>query len=257
MMKGGSMKTLIPFAWIAVLVGVSACDVQVHDTTPAQYQANNDIGMYDVSATTQGGALVTPGSVFVFAIGDNQKIPLSLNPDGSGWHGLYSVRCKSGFPLQMLAVWRLQGLATRQKLEPPQPRIIKLTEPPLTKEAGFNTAGKPTPVKEPEAKGAKKGKAARGRSRGEWQGTVEYRFQTMPITQITAAHIEPASASAADVAAAKPISVVTPLPLQAACNDPAQLRLASTEQRAHGVMVIDTDNPGMPRWQTTVEFSPK
>ncbi|HYL02916.1 MAG TPA: hypothetical protein VEU54_05815 [Steroidobacteraceae bacterium] len=250
------MNKLIPFTWVAVLLGVSACDVQVRDTTPAQYQANNDIGMYEVSATTQAGALVTPGSVFVFAIGDNQKVPLSLASDGSGWHGLYSVRCKSSFPLQILAVWRLQGLATRQKVEPPQPQMVKLIEPPLAAEAGFNTSGKPTEVKAPEGKGPK-GKAARGRPRGEWQGSVEYRFQTVQVTQITAAHIEPASASAADVAAAKPISVVTPMPFQAACNEPAAVRLASSEQRAHGVLVIDTDDPDVPHWQTKVEFSPK
>ena len=79
----------------------------------------------------------------------------------------------------------------------------------------------------------------------------------MPVTQITSARVEPASASAEDVAAARAISVKTPLPLQAACGENAQLRLASNEQRAHGTLLIDTDNPGVPRWQTYVEFSPK
>jgi len=51
-----------------------------------------------------------------------------------------SLRCHSSFPLQILAVWRLQGLSTRQALAPPQPRQIKLTEPPLTKQEGFDTA---------------------------------------------------------------------------------------------------------------------
>jgi hypothetical protein len=77
------------------------------------------------------------------------------------------------------------------------------------------------------------------------------------VTQITGAHMEPSSASAEDVTAARAISVKTPLPLQAACGEIAQLRLASTGQRAHGTLVIDTDNPGVPRWQTYVEFSPK
>jgi len=245
------MYKLIRLSWIPAVLGLSACDVQVNDTTPAQYQANNDIGMYEVTATTKEGAMVTTGSVVLFAIGENQKVPLSPNPDGSGWHGLYSVRCQSNFPLQILAVWRLQGLSTRNALVPAQPRQIKLTEPPLAKQEGFDTAGKPGAA-QPSGKGAK-AKAGKG----EWEGVVDYRFVTVPVTQITAAHIEPGSSSTEDVAAARAISVKTPLPLQAACGERAQLHLASTEQRAHGTLVIETDNPGVPRWQTYVEFSPK
>jgi hypothetical protein len=241
------MNKLIGLSWIPVALCLSACEVQVTDTTPAQFQANNDIGMYEVTATDKEGALVTPGSVVLFAIGDNQKVPLSLNSDGSGWHGLYSVRCQSSFPLQIQAVWRLQGLSTRSVVVPAQPRLIKLMEPPLTRQEGFDTAGKAS-----EVKGAR-GKAAKG----EWTGAVNYRFVTVPVTQITAAHIEPSSASAEDVAAARAISVKTPLPLQAACGEQVQLQLVSTEQRAHGTLVIETDNPGVPRWQTYVEFSPK
>lgn len=244
------MYKLIRLSWISLALCLSACDVQVNDTTPAQYQANNDIGMYEINATAKEGALVTPGSLVLFAIGDNQKVPLSLNSDGSGWHGLYSVRCQSSFPLQILAVWRLQGLATRNVLVPPQPRMIKLTEPPLSKHEGFDTATRPGESKAPKGKGGKGGK-------GDWEGTVNYRFATVPVTQITSARIEPSSASAEDVAAARAISVKTPLPLQAACGENAQLRLASSQQRAHGELVIDTDNPGLSRWQTYVEFSPK
>ncbi|HXY96567.1 MAG TPA: hypothetical protein VEH00_06290 [Steroidobacteraceae bacterium] len=240
------MYKLIRLSWIPAALCLSACDVQVNDTTPAQYQANSNIPMYEITATTSQGALVTPGSLVLFAIGDNQKIPLSPNPDGSGWHGLYSVRCKSTFPLQILAVWRLQGLSTRNIVVPPQPRQITLTEPPLTKQEGFDTA-------KPAEKGAK-GKSG---GKGEWEGTVNYRFATMPVTDITAARIEPTSASAEDVAAARAISVRTPMPLQATCGENAQLALASTAPRAHGTLVIDTDNPGLPRWQTYVEFSPK
>ena len=241
------MYKLFRLSWIPVALSLSACSVQVNDTTPAQFEANNDIGMYEITATASEGALVSPGSLVLFAIGDSQKVQLSPNSDGSGWHGLYSVRCQSSFPLQILAVWRLQGLATRNILVPPKPQQIKLTEPPLSKQEGFDTAGKPA-----EGKGAK-GKVAKG----EWEGTVNYRFATVPVSQITAAHIEPSSASAEDVAAARAISVKTPLPLQAACGENAQLHLMSTAQRAHGTLVIDTDNPGMPRWQTYVEFSPK
>jgi hypothetical protein len=251
------MYKLIRLSWLPAALCLSACDVQVNDTTPAQFQANNDIGMYEITATASQGALVAPGSLVLFAIGDNQKIPLGLNSDGSGWHGLYSVRCQSSFPLQILAVWRLQGLSTRNILVPPQPRQIKLTEPPLTKQEGFDTGARPGESQAPAGQGAK-GKGAKGKGgKREWEGTVSYRFVTVPVTQITAAHIEPSSASAEDVAAARAISVKTPLPLQAACGENAPLQLTSSEQRAHGTLVIDTDNAGVPRWQTYVEFSPK
>lgn len=241
------MYKLIRLSWIPVALALSACDVQVNDTTPAQYQANNDIGMYEVTAATKEGALVAPGSVVLFAIGDGKKVQLETNPDGSGYHGLFSVRCESSFPLQIQAVWRLQGFSTRSAVVPAQPRQIKLTEPPLTKHEGFDTAPKPGEGKAPKGKGGK----------GEWEGTVNYRFATEPVTQIVSARVEPSSSSVEDVAAARAISVKTPLPLQAGCGENAQLQLVSREQRAHGELVIDTDNPGVPRWQTYVEFSPK
>jgi hypothetical protein len=59
------------------------------------------------------------------------------------------------------------------------------------------------------------------------------------------------------VAAARAISVKTTLPLQAPCGENAKITLSSTEQRAHGTLDIETDNPGLQRWQTYVEFSPK
>ncbi len=240
-------RRLIRLGWIPAALCLSACDVQVTDTTPAEYQANNDIGMYKVSATATPGAMVTPGSLVMFAIGeDNKRVELRQYSDGT-WQGLYSTRCHSSFPLQMLAVWRLQGLSTRQALVPAQPRQIKLTEPPLTQRESFDTSAKPIEGKAP--KGAK--------SKGEWEGDVGYRFVTVPMTQIQAAHIEPSSSSAEDVAAARAISVKTPLPLQAACGEVAKLALVSTEPHAHGTLDIETDNPGVPRWQTYVEFSPK
>jgi hypothetical protein len=228
---------LIRHGGIALALGLAGCDVQVHDTTPAQYQANNDIGMYDVSATARTGTLVSPNSLVMFAFGDNQKLSMGQNRDGS-WHAMYSVRCARSFPLQFMAVWRLQGLTVKDKLVPPQPRHIELTEPPLTGEASFDTAGKP-----PNSQG--------------WPGTVQYRFSTVPLAQITGASVQPSGSDAADVAAARGISVVTPLPLQAACGQPAGIGLLSKEQRAHGVLVIATDDPGVPHWRTRVEFSPK
>ena len=231
------MYKAIRLSWIALVLALAGCDVQIHDTTPAQYQANNDLGMYDVSATAQTGALVTPGSLLMFALGDKQKLSMAQNRDGS-WHAMYSVRCASSFPLQFMAVWRLQGLAVKDKLDPPQPRQINLTEPPLTSQAGFDTAGKP-----PNKEG--------------WPGTVQYRFSTVQVAEITAATIQASSSEAADVAAAKGISVVTPMPVQGACGQLAEVHLVSKEQRAHATLVIETDDPGVPHWQTRVEFSPK
>lgn len=221
----------------AIALVLAGCDVQVKDTTPARYQANNDIGMYDVSATARTGALVSPGSLMMFALGDNQKLAMARDPDGS-WHAMYSVRCASSFPLQFMAVWRLQGLAVKDKLAPPQPRQVRLTEPPLTGQAGFDTSGEPP-------------------GRQGWPGTVQYRFSTVPIARITAATIQPSASDAADVAAARGISVATPLPVLAGCGQWAEIRLLSKERRAHGVLAIDTSDPDVPHWQTRVEFSPK
>lgn len=229
------MFKLIRLTWVPVALMLSACDVQVRDETPAEYPANHDIGMYDIKATVMRDALVTPGSVFLFALGDNQRIPLSQ--EGSEWRGLYSVRCQSSFPLQILAEWKLQGLSVRHKLVPPQPRQIKLLEPSLTYSASFDSAGKAP--------------------KGGWVGSVQYRFVTVPSAQITAARVEPSSEAAADVKAAKAISVLTPLPVVAGCGDLAEVRLAATDAHAHGTLVIDTDHPTVPHWQTRVEFSPK
>jgi hypothetical protein len=236
--EAAAMFKLVGFGSVAAVLALTACEVQVRDTTPAELPANHDIGMYGVSATVTREAMVTPGSVYMFALVDNnQKITLDSNQDGSAWHGLYSVRCRSSFPLQFLAQWKLQGLSVRQKLVPSQPRQIRLTEPPPTRTASIDSSGKAP--------------------KGGWQGGVQYRFVTVPGVQITAARIEPTSEAPEDVAAAKAISVVTPLPVVAGCGDQAEIRLASRLPRAHGTLVIDTNHPAVPRWQTVVEFSPK
>jgi len=229
------MLRLIRLTWVPVALLLGACDVQVHDETPDAYPANHDIGMYDIKATVTRDALVTPGSVFLFALGDNQKIPLTQ--EGSEWRGLLSVRCHSSFPLQILAEWKLQGLAVRHKLVPLQPRQIRLMEPSLTYTASFDSSGKAP--------------------KGGWLGSVQYRFVTVPSAQITAARVEPSSETPADVKSAKAISVLTPFPVVAGCGDRAEIRLATTDPLAHGTLVIDTDHPTVPHWQTRVEFSPK
>ena len=222
--------TLLP----AVLV-LSGCDVQVHDETPAEYTANHDIGMYEVKATVARDAMVTPGSVFLFALGNNQRVPLTQ--EGSEYRGLYSVRCQNSFPLEILAEWKTQAFSVRKKLVPPQPRQIKLIEPPLAYEASFDASGK-----EPK---------------GGWVGTVQYRFVTVPSAQITAARIDPSSEAPAYVKAAKAVSVLTHFPVVAGCGDRADIRLAAADPHAHGTLVIDTDHPAVPHWSTKVEFAPR
>jgi len=210
--------------------------VQVRDTTPAEFPANHDIGLYEVSASVTRDLLVTPGSVFLFAVGDKQRVELSASADGSQWRGFYSARCQSSFPLQLLVEWK-QLFELNQKVLPPKPRQIRLIEPPPPRLARFDTAGPPP--------------------KGGWTGAVEYRFVTVPTVEITAARIAPAGSAPADLAAASAISVLTPLPLTAHCGDLIELRLASAAARARATLVIDTDHPALPEWKTQVEFSTK
>ncbi len=230
------MRKLARLTWVGVLLLLGACNVQLRDTTPAEYQANHDIGMYEISATVTRDALVTPGSVYVFAQGGGGKITLSPNADGSQWRGLYPARCKSSFPLQFVAEWKLP-FDVRREIVPPQPRRVRLIEPPLARTASFDSSGKA-----PKA---------------GWQGAVQYRFVTVANVQISGAHIEPQSSAPADVAAAKSLSVISSFPVLGGCGDLVEVRVASKAPRAHGTLVIDTDAPADPHWQTRVEFSPK
>ena len=119
------MFRLIRLAWIPVALMLGACDVQVHDETPAEYPANHDIGMYEIKATVTRDALVTPGSVFLFALGNNQRIPLSQ--EGPEWHGLYSVRCQGSFPLQILHYGRYSRIpecVAPSAIKAPQSRAV-------------------------------------------------------------------------------------------------------------------------------------
>jgi len=230
------MRRLLRLTWLSAALLLCACDVEIRDTTPAEYPANHDLGMYEVSAAVSRDALVTPGSVYVFAQGDTQKVQLTPNADALQWHGLYSVRCRSSFPLQFVAEWRLPT-DVRRKVAPPQPRRVRLLEPPLTRSASFDSSGKAP--------------------KGGWQGAVQYRFVTVPTIQITGAHIEPQSPAPEDAAAAKPLSVVTSFPVVGGCGDIIEVRVASSAPRAHGTLVIDTNHPADPHWHTRVEFSPR
>ena len=222
---------------VAVALALAGCGVQVQDETPARFPANPDVGMYPLTVKVVSGALVSQ-PVYVFAVSDGQKVPLSANPDGT-LQVMYPVKCKSSFPLQFLAVWRLQGMATKQQLFPAQPREIELTPPPLTRQASIDTSAKPD----------KKTRA--------WQGGVQYDFVTAPDVHITGAHLEPVSQDKADVTAAKPLSVVSAFPIDASCGTPTAVQLASKAARAHANLVIDTDQPDYPHWTTRVDFAPK
>jgi len=230
------MRKLIRLTGVSLALVLASCDVQVRDTTPAEFPANHDIGLYEVSATVTRDLLVTPGSVYVFAVAGRQRIELSPSGDGSHWHGFYSVRCQASFPLQLLVGWK-QLFELNQKLEPPQPRQIRLIEPPPMREARFDSTD-PAP-------------------KGGWQGAVHYRFVTVAAVEISAAHIEALGSAPEDMAAARSISVLTPLPLAARCGDAVDLRLASATPRARGTLVIDTDDPALRQLKTQVEFAPK
>lgn len=225
------------FCLAAVALALVGCDVQVQDETPARFQANPDVGMYPITAKVSAGALVSR-PVYVFAVSDGQKVPVPLSSDGT-YQTMYPVKCKQSFPLQYLAVWRLQGVSTRQQLFPPQPRQIDLTPPPLTRQASIDTSGKPD----------KKTRA--------WQGGVQYDIVTAPDAHITGAHLAPVSQDKADVAAAKGISIVSAFPIEATCGTPTAVQLASKKQRAHANLIIDTDLPATPHWTTRVDFAPQ
>ena len=221
----------------AVATVLSACDVQVHDATPDQFPANHDIGMYEIKANVVPDAMVTPGSIFLRGLSGKQRIELTSNRAGTEWHGLYAIRCQPSFPLQIFAIWKLQGLTTKEKIVPEQPREIKLVEPEPTKTATIDTtAGKPP--------------------KGGWTGSVKYRFATQNA-QITGAHIEPTSQDPADVNAAKAITVTSPLPVDLQCGVATEVELASSAPNAHGNLVLDTTHVTYPHWTTKVEFAPK
>jgi hypothetical protein len=220
----------------AAVLALTGCDVQMQDETPAQFKANPDVGMYPIMVKVTSGALVSQ-PVYVFAISDGQKVPLSANPDGT-YQTMFPIKCKRTFPLQFLAVWRVQGMATKQALVPAQPRYIELTPPPLDPQASIDTSGKPD------------------KKTRTWRGGVPYEFVTAPDVHITGGHLEPVSQDKADVAAAKPISLVSTFPIDAVCGTSTAVQLASKAQRAHANLVIDTDLPGMPHWTTRVDFAP-
>ena len=235
-MSKGSLFTTF-FLGGAVAAALSACDVQVHDQTPDHYPANHDVGMYEIKATVAPDSMVSPGSVYLFALSGKQRFELTPNRAGTEWTGMYSVRCHASFPLQLQAIWKLQGLATKEKLVPETPREIKLVETEPTKEASIDTTGKAP--------------------KGGWMGSVKYRFATEQNTQISAAHIEPVSQEPADVAAAKAISVTSPMPVDIPCGVPTEVDVTSSAQKAQGNLVVDSNNPAYPHWTTKVVFAPK
>src|SRR6185312_8125912 len=141
--EGGGMRRIIGFSClVAVAVALSGCDVQLQDETAAGFQANPDVAMYPISARIVSAGSMVSQPVFVFAVSGDQRVPLSAGPDGT-YQTMLPVKCTRTFPLQFLAIWRLQGVMTKHQLFPPQPREIELTPPPLTRQASIDTSGKP------------------------------------------------------------------------------------------------------------------
>lgn len=220
---------------VATLV-LAGCSVQVQNKTPDHFQANPDIGMYPIEASVTTGAMVsTP--IYLFDVAGGKKVELKPDATGANFRTMLPVSCTASFPLQYLAVWRLQGVATRQKLFPAQPIMVQLSPPPLTEQATIDTSGKPL--------------------KGLWQGNVPYKFVTAADTQITGATIEPVSQSKADVASAKMIHIVSTFPIDAPCNAKTPVVLASRDRKAQANLVITTNMPGMSQWTTKVVFQPQ
>jgi hypothetical protein len=220
---------------VTLVLGLSACDVSVHDETPAQFTANDRFGMYPIKAEIARDALVSPDAVILTALIDDQPLALEGDQAETDWQALYPIRCHPSFTLQYRAAWTVQGLASRYKLIPERPKTVRLLEPPLTKDVKVDTSA---------------------RSRKGWTGDVEYVFVTEPNTQISALRIEPLSPQPQDVKAAAPISVTTQVPVSAACDKPVDIALLSKAQHARGYLVIETNNPSLPMWRTEVDFGP-
>lgn len=218
-------------------LALAGCTVQVQNKTPDQFQANPDIGMYPIKATVTHGAMVsTP--IYLYDVGGGQKLPLKSDASGTHWSTMVPVRCQSSFPLQYLAIWRLQGLATKQKLFPAQPIQVTLNPPPLIKQATIDTSGRP--------------------KKGVWQGGVSYEFSTASNAQITGAQIEPIGKSKEDVRWAKGIRIVSTFPIDVPCDTPTPVTLASRDRKARADLVITTNLSGtLATWTTQVTFQPK
>ena len=90
-------------------------------------------------------------------------------------------------------------------------------------------------------------------SRTGWETAVQHRFVTKANTELRSARIEPIDG---DTAAAEPISIVTELPVNVPCGEPAEIRLLSKKPEARGILVVETDHPAVPEWRTRVEFAP-
>ncbi len=230
------MRHAFRFSIGVLALALAGCGVKVQNQTPTQFQANPNVGMYPISATVSTGALVSQ-PLYLFLVAGDHKVPLQPSGGGTHFHAMYPVHCKSGFPLQYLAVWRLQGVATRQRLFPAQPLQVHLIQPPLTKDAIISTSGRP--------------------KHGVWQGSVNYEFSTAQNTNITGAKIEPAGKDHADVLSADAIHVVSTFPVSASCDTPTGVVLASHRAKAHAKLVITTDSKQVPTWTTTVTFEPR
>lgn len=212
------------------------CDVQVRDLTAAQ-QPENGMGLYEVRAEVRPGALVNPNTVYLFALGERQRVALAPVGEGQLWTGLYSARCRSRLPLQLQAIWKLEGMVTRQRRIPPSPREIRLLPRPPARDTRVTTGG-------PGARMPKEG----------WPGAVTLLFRTAPRTHVTAAQLQPLSAAPADEAAARAIRVTDPLPLEARCEEPLALHLAASAANASARLLLSTDDPAVPRLTVRVDF---
>ncbi len=234
------MRRVIGFPCLAaVALALAGCGVQLQDETPGKFPVNPEIGMYPITVKVTSGAMVSQ-PVYLWLLSGGQKVPLTAGTDGT-YQTMFPVKCQSSFPVQYLAVWRLQGVTSSQEVYPAQPRQIALTPPPLgpAQAPPIDTSGKPD------------------KKTRSWQGSVQYDIVTDANAHITGAHLEPVSQDKADVAAAKAISIVSGFPLDASCGIPTAVQLASRERRAQANLVIDTDVPGMPEWTTKVVFAPQ
>jgi len=96
--------------------------VQVHDAPPDQFPANHDVGMYEIKATVVPRR---PGErLFRLLLrrglsGQQERLTLTAKPGRSReCTACTPSRCQPDFPLQIFAIWKLQGLTTKEKVVP-------------------------------------------------------------------------------------------------------------------------------------------
>jgi len=99
---------LIRLTWVPVALMLSACDVQVHDETPAEYPAKpRHRKCTHIKATVTRDTLVSPGSWYSCSRSATSED--STQPGGLRVARVVFGALSEQLPLQILAEWKTQA----------------------------------------------------------------------------------------------------------------------------------------------------